>query len=248
MEMDEAARRKAQIADLALSSHSQLTFREGVLNLLRDWIGFDGGFIHLLRPGEPTQRGTFAGIDMPVFEQSIAGWWSGYAKEIEPVAIASLRNRGAETDSHVFTEYQKSRMSFYADIFRPLRIRDAMFCHVGRTLIDGPLMGLVRNSRMARQFSDNAVDLVRDLLPLVRVADGLMGRPTPGARASVPLAKLTRREHEVVELVLLGYTNPEIGLALGTSANTVRNQLIQVFRKTGASTRAELVALILSRR
>jgi DNA-binding CsgD family transcriptional regulator len=244
--MNEVAHR--QLADLALSSPSRALFRVEALKLLRHWIGFDAGFIYALRPGEPTREGTFDGVDMPLFERSLGGWWKEYAREVEAVAMASLRNRGAQTDSNVFSEDQKSRLSFYTDIFGPLRVKDAMFCHVGQTLIDGPMMGLVRQGRTARKFSNAALELVRDLLPLLRVADGLLGRLAPAARDSIPIAKLTRREQEIVELVLLGYTNPEIALALGTSVNTVRNQLALVFRKTGASTRAELVALILSSR
>ncbi len=39
--------------------------------------------------------------------------------------------------------------------------------------------------------------------------------------------------------------NAEIARALGTSVNTVRNQLRGLFRKLGASTRAEAIALSL---
>ncbi|MBX7196754.1 MAG: LuxR C-terminal-related transcriptional regulator [Sandaracinaceae bacterium] len=54
---------------------------------------------------------------------------------------------------------------------------------------------------------------------------------------------LSTREREVVEYVVLGYTNREIGLACGTSPNTVKNQLQSVFRKVGAASRAELVRI-----
>jgi DNA-binding NarL/FixJ family response regulator len=37
----------------------------------------------------------------------------------------------------------------------------------------------------------------------------------------------------------LGYTNREIGLALGTRERTVRNQLSAIHGKLGVSTRAE---------
>jgi DNA-binding CsgD family transcriptional regulator len=51
-----------------------------------------------------------------------------------------------------------------------------------------------------------------------------------------------------MEYLQLGYTNAEIALACGTSPATARNQLSSVFRKLGASTRAEAVALALSPR
>jgi DNA-binding CsgD family transcriptional regulator len=58
-------------------------------------------------------------------------------------------------------------------------------------------------------------------------------------------ATLTEREREVVRGLRLGYTNGEIAASLGTSVNTVRNQMRSVFRKLGATTRAEAVALSL---
>jgi DNA-binding NarL/FixJ family response regulator len=49
----------------------------------------------------------------------------------------------------------------------------------------------------------------------------------------------------VLDLLQRGYTNREIASALGSSPNTVRNQLSSLFAKVGATTRAELVALSL---
>jgi len=69
-------------------------------------------------------------------------------------------------------------------------------------------------------------------------------RPT----TDLPGNELTRRERDIVDLVALGYTNGEIGAALGTSRLTVRNQLANVFRKVGVSTRAELVGVLVVRR
>jgi DNA-binding NarL/FixJ family response regulator len=52
---------------------------------------------------------------------------------------------------------------------------------------------------------------------------------------------LSTREREILSYLRLGYTNREIGLALGTSFRTVRNQLSHLFEKLGVSTRAEAV-------
>jgi DNA-binding NarL/FixJ family response regulator len=54
---------------------------------------------------------------------------------------------------------------------------------------------------------------------------------------------MTPREREVLRLLQLGYTNPEIARALGTSPNTVRNQVSSLLAKAGATTRTELVGL-----
>jgi DNA-binding CsgD family transcriptional regulator len=55
---------------------------------------------------------------------------------------------------------------------------------------------------------------------------------------------LSKREAEVVELVLLGYRNRDIAMTLGTSATTVKKHLTHVFDKVGVDTRTQLVARI----
>ena len=55
-----------------------------------------------------------------------------------------------------------------------------------------------------------------------------------------PLKRLSKREREVVALVALGFTNRQIGDALGISAFTVRNHLTRAMQRTGASNRAQL--------
>ncbi len=49
--------------------------------------------------------------------------------------------------------------------------------------------------------------------------------------------KLTKRESEVLELLTFGKTNPEIGIVLGISANTVSGHVKRIFLKFDASDR-----------
>jgi DNA-binding CsgD family transcriptional regulator len=56
--------------------------------------------------------------------------------------------------------------------------------------------------------------------------------------------RLSKREAEVVELVLLGYRNRDIATTLGTSATTVKKHLTHVFDKVGVDTRTQLVSRI----
>ncbi|MGI8426593.1 MAG: helix-turn-helix domain-containing protein [Actinomycetota bacterium] len=53
--------------------------------------------------------------------------------------------------------------------------------------------------------------------------------------------QLTDREAKVVELVLEGLTNPEIGERLGISRRTVSSHLSAVFRKLGVRSRIDLI-------
>jgi DNA-binding CsgD family transcriptional regulator len=54
--------------------------------------------------------------------------------------------------------------------------------------------------------------------------------------------RLSRREAEVVELVLLGYRNRDIALTLGTSTTTIKKHLTHIFDKVGVDTRTQLIA------
>jgi PAS domain S-box-containing protein len=57
-----------------------------------------------------------------------------------------------------------------------------------------------------------------------------------------PLGELSAREREVLGLVALGATSPEIASQLHISHNTVRKHVNSAMRKLGARSRAHLVA------
>ncbi len=61
-------------------------------------------------------------------------------------------------------------------------------------------------------------------------------------------AQLTKREEDVVALVVQGLTNREISSRLNLSGHTVKNYLFRVFEKLGVSSRVELVLYALDQR
>lgn len=68
--------------------------------------------------------------------------------------------------------------------------------------------------------------------------------PAPGDRPKAP--ELTQAEREVLELVLAGLSNAEIGSRRGRSPRTVANQIASLFRRLGVASRLELFALAAS--
>ncbi len=56
--------------------------------------------------------------------------------------------------------------------------------------------------------------------------------------------RLSKREADVVELVLLGYRNKDIAATLGTSPTTIKKHLTHIFDKVGVDTRTQLIARI----
>jgi Response regulator containing a CheY-like receiver domain and an HTH DNA-binding domain len=64
---------------------------------------------------------------------------------------------------------------------------------------------------------------------------GLTTRPAP----TDPLAELSTREREVLELVVAGLSNAEIGGRLGLAEKTVKHYMTAVLGKLGAASRVE---------
>jgi len=70
-------------------------------------------------------------------------------------------------------------------------------------------------------------------------------RPQARSGSTRSLDVLTPREHDLVRAVLRGSSNAAIASDLGSSPQTVRNQLSSVYLKLGVSTRLELALLVM---
>lgn len=73
----------------------------------------------------------------------------------------------------------------------------------------------------------------------VAVSVGELGTALSAFRARY---RLSNREAEVVELVLLGYRNRDIATTLGAAPATIKKHLTHVFDKVGVDTRSQLIA------
>ena len=80
-----------------------------------------------------------------------------------------------------------------------------------------------------------AQPLVADLMEIVRAFNA----PAKDASRERP-AGLTRREREVLGLVVAGYANKEIARTFSVSEETVKHHLTRMFDKVGAANRLEL--------
>jgi DNA-binding NarL/FixJ family response regulator len=82
--------------------------------------------------------------------------------------------------------------------------------------------------------------LIEQLLERDRHRDPLIGsvRPSPAANEGGPV-RFTAREDQILRLLVVGYTNRQIGARLQLGTGTVRNYLGRIFRKLGATTRTQ---------
>ena len=65
-----------------------------------------------------------------------------------------------------------------------------------------------------------------------------------GKNAAFDKYALTPREREIVDLVLLGYNNRQIGKTLFLSVQSVKNVLTRIYRKTGVPSRSALISRV----
>ena len=69
--------------------------------------------------------------------------------------------------------------------------------------------------------------------------------PVDPGEASIPEAwDLSEREKEVLRLLVAGHDNPTIGEKLFISRNTVKNHAYNIYRKSGARNRVDLIRLL----
>lgn len=86
--------------------------------------------------------------------------------------------------------------------------------------------------------------------PMIEAATRLIPRriPSEPKDAGTAEVRLTAREIEIIAWLVEGRTNKEIARSLGTSPNTVRNQIARLAEKSGARNRAQLASLVASLR
>ena len=150
--------------------------------------------------------------------------------------FASARARGLAVDTSVLGP-RLAATEVYRDFMAP---HDGVCTVLAPLSARGRHLGTLALGRCAGAFGGRELSALHELLPALRLAE------VPFAHAlHAGTDGLTPREREVLDFLRLGYTNAEIARALGSSVNTVRNQLQRIYRKLGATTRAEAVALSL---
>lgn len=165
---------------------------------------------------------------------------------------------GAYLDTEVFSAEERRNLPLYAEMIRPQGITSQI---VAWPMFHGQSTGLLFLCRHGGgRFRDRDLARVLRVLPIIALAHAAVdaiaaasARATVDAVAGAPVqggdtarggrSALTAREVEIVEFVRRGLTNREIASVLGNRPNTVRNQLVSIFRKFEVASRAELAGL-----
>lgn len=150
------------------------------------------------------------------------------------------------------------RLPYYADFYRPRGIRWAAYAVIART---GTEVVGVGASRRRRDFTDRE----RDLLDHVRRPLGAIWQlaaarehlaalavagPDPGHLPRLPGGRdrpaLTPAEHQVLQLLLRGWNNRRIAVALYVSPKAVEQHLTHLYRKYAVTGRTQLVLAVVA--
>jgi DNA-binding CsgD family transcriptional regulator len=230
----DSARMAGAIIDAAHQAPTLCAWQGAVFEILAP-VGFD---VALFESKAPASRAYSASFDRRVIA---AARWDVYERELLPLARAAQGSGGVAVDSNVLGG-ARERCAYHRELVRPHRGSHSLIAYLGvaRASAGGLMLG-----RAGSAFRDAELGCVRALVPSLSV--GLAAQLTT-ARAVAAAAKsaaplLTGREREVLDQLCRGLTNPEIARALGSSPNTVRNQVASLFAKHGATTRSELVAI-----
>ena len=108
-------------------------------------------------------------------------------------------------------------------------------------------VGIMRDERDGK-FRASELDLLHRVKPILEIAlQACLDRNQglEGWRHSPSIEKLTRREKEIVALLLSGASNREIGERCGVTIATVKAHLFSIYGKTDVSSRTELVTRLL---
>lgn len=229
---------RGAVIELAHSEPSATAFQRRLLEHLQRRVGFDVAFA--LGPpmgGAPVTDG----LDPRVLARALREGGRGFIAELAPVKRAALAGRGAAVDTGVLGAARVHRCSYYRILAAPSGGGPSLcaYLRLRKKVIGTLVLGRGRRS----SFREREIHRIEVLLPAVALALASYSF-RPRAAGASEMEGLAPREREIAEYLCLGYTNPEIARALGTSPNTVRNQLARIFEKVGASTRAELAAML----
>jgi len=218
------------IVALAHASRTTSDFEHTVLDALMCHVGADVGLFQMRASAAPAARG---------FRADVVGAWDAsrarHTAELAPV-LAAARS-GAAVDAHILGERRVRSARYFSELVRPHGGRETL-CAV--PVWRGEPVGCLWLGRCGTRgrFRDRDARGVDRLLPAMALAAVSLAAASRRRAA----ATLTPREAEIVALIRLGFRSGEIGAQLGTSPNTVRNQIWRLMARLGVGTRAELVA------
>jgi DNA-binding CsgD family transcriptional regulator len=172
--------------------------------------------------------------------------YSRFSEEMSPVEHRGMA-RGFLPVEAIFEPRRQQSLAIFREFLLPRGLKRVLSV---AWVADDQIwtLGVTRTNRI---FSDRELARLNALLSHIRAAlralawrpGGLHGGELAGAHANRGVQNpwgLTTVQARTLNLVIRGLTNKEAAGLLGASPNTVRNTLVEIFRKVGVSRRSEL--------
>lgn len=110
------------------------------------------------------------------------------------------------------------------------------------TAIEAGAMGYLLKERGPDHVVDSILTVLDGGSPISpSIARHLLKRFRPEGKQQDPVSTLTKREEEVLRLVIKGYSYKEIATALGLSFHTITSHVQHIYRKLSVRSRGEAV-------
>lgn len=229
-----------EIVDLAQAALPHDAYLEGLLGAVDRYLGVDSALGTFVgdSPGRLVHWKS-EGSSLELAERSLRLATTRYADDIQP-AFQRAAQVGLCLDVEIFASERARRESLlYREILEPAGVRSML--HICARWRGRPILRLNLNRHGETRFRQAEVEKMHRLLPTLEAS--VAARGLAGTSSGI-FPGLTKRESEIAEYVASGLTTAQIGVALGTSPNTVRNQLTRIFEKLEIDSRAELAAYV----
>jgi DNA-binding CsgD family transcriptional regulator len=246
-----------ELAWLATRCRDATELRAEALAWVDRMIAVDAAIFVELDGNEPSARSAI-GLDERWVDGFLAGLRTNYRSDYDQImaSLSAGRFMSGPTTRLEHWAALPNRCGLEEDLMFPLGLRIGGGGLVVTRGAPSAVLLLAREGR-ARIFTGEEGEVMESAAPILALGLTLHRRevvqpapPAPPAPSPKPTAAsrgpLTPRERSVVEYVALGLSTREIGLAMGTSPNTVRNQIASIFRKLSVASRAELVAVAIA--
>jgi DNA-binding CsgD family transcriptional regulator len=181
----------------------------------------------------------------------LASRYTRYSTELTSAELSELAG-GFRDAQNLFPTRRRERLAIFREFLGPRGLHQVV---CGAWLIDHRAW-VIGMTRTRSAFPARALARLNALVPHLAAAFRALTWHPQSATAVVSPGRqggnlamdgrweLTPAQARVADLVVRGLTNREIGRLLGTSQNTVRNTLAEVFQKVGVSRRAELAFVV----
>ncbi len=226
--------------DIVHVAHAASSPREmftQLIGCLRDHFESDVSMLHVGAAYPVTRCGPVASLGFDAQRmRALAGRWPAYVQELDALKCYAEHHGPVVREADVFSCSTRQKKAYYRELSAPEGGLDSLVAYLPWR---GCSTAAVMLGSRSRCYSSAAHAELGKLVPALSLV--VAAAPT-AARRYPPNVHLTSREQQVAQYVEAGLTNSQIAQCLGSSVNTVRNQLASILRKLQLDSRVELAA------